>query len=232
MNTKKEQILNIIDKIESETIVLKETIKKIYTTRSYEVEKDFINSCNYLQMLSRQALKETGYYSNLSGVHRSKHAPEELEGDDYDLCKLVSVEMNRLEEQIKEGNTVNPIQEPDITKEQWLKAMDDAKATYKRMYENSKDFYEQAEDKSWHINPVETNIIMEDDIINAAKGFMVGPVGLFRNKIVEACVQKFDNLAEMHIFLFVQCKTKDMVLYMTYEQGGKYFFRGSFVDQL
>jgi hypothetical protein len=29
----------------------------------------------------------------------------------------------------------------------------------------------------------------------------------------------------------VQSRAKDTVLYMTFEQGGKYFFRGTFVDK-
>ena len=61
---------------------------------------------------------------------------------------------------------------------------------------------------------------------------MTGPIGLFRNKCVEAMTQKYPSLEEMKIFLFnVQCKTKDMVLYMTYEQNGTYYWRGAFVNK-
>jgi hypothetical protein len=100
---------------------------------------------------------------------------------------------------------------PDATKEEWLKAID-----------SQKDFY----------NNDGKTILMDEEIINAAKGFFLGPVGVFNNKVIAAETQKFDNLFEMRIFLInVQCKTKDMVLYVTYEDKGVYYWRGVFVDK-
>lgn len=230
-NTKKQQILKVLDKVEEQIKKLKHVLEDVYTFRSLKAEKEFVNSCNYLQMLTKQALSETGYYKSLCGVPRRAYAPEELEGDEYDLSNLISIEMNRLEKQIEEGNKACPINELDTTKEQWLESIEIAKTRYKEIYNETKEFYEEEDKSEWNTKPVETNIIMEDDIINMAKGFMAGPVGLFRNKAVEAITQKFDNLAEMQIFLYVQSKTKDMVLYMTYEQCGNYFFRGAFVDK-
>lgn len=100
---------------------------------------------------------------------------------------------------------------PDATKEEWLKAID-----------GQKHFY----------NKDGRTILMDEEIINAAKGFFLGPVGVFNNKVIAAETQKFDNLYEMRIFLInVQCKTKDMVLYVTYEDKGVYYWRGAFVDK-
>lgn len=100
---------------------------------------------------------------------------------------------------------------PDTTKEEWLKTID-----------SQKDFY----------NNDGRTLIMDEEIINAAKGFFLGPVGVFRNRTVAAEIQRFDNLFEMRIFLInVQCKTKDMVLYVTYEDKGVYYWRGVFVDK-
>ena len=104
-----------------------------------------------------------------------------------------------------------PILIPDATKEEWLKAID-----------SQKDFY----------NKNGRTILMDEEIINAAKGFFLGPVGVFNNKVITAETQKFDNLYEMRIFLInVQCKTKDMILYVTYEDKGVYYWRGVFVDK-
>ena len=100
---------------------------------------------------------------------------------------------------------------PDVTKEEWLKAID-----------SQKDIY----------NNDGRTILMDEEIINAAKGFFLGPVGVFNNKLIAAEIQKFDSLDEMRIFLInVQCKTKDMVLYVTYEDKGVYYWRGVFVDK-
>ena len=100
---------------------------------------------------------------------------------------------------------------PDATKEEWLKAID-----------SQKDFY----------NNDGRTILMDEEIINAAKGFFLGPVGVFNNKVIAAEIQKFDSLDEMRIFLInVQCKTKDMGLYVTYEDKGVCYWRGVFVDK-
>lgn len=236
MNTlqlnKKQEILNALGKIEEQSKQLSVILENLYKNRSLDAEKEFINSCNYLQMLAKQAIALTGYYKNLSGVSRAHYAPEELEGDVQDVAELVDFELTTINKQIEEGNNANPISVDDITKNEWLEAMEKFKDRYKREYTEGKKTYEEGPKAEWMTKPTETNIILNDDIINAAKGFMVGPVGLFRNKAVEAETQKFDSLAEMQIFLLnVQCKTKDMVMYMTFEQNGKYFWRGKFVNR-
>jgi len=173
-----------------------------------------------------------------------EYTPEELEMDISDISNFINAEINKLEEQIKEGNEYKPIQEPDATKEEWLQSVERAKTYYSKIYNEAKEFFESKiyneakeffdnnKDKSWCPEPVETHIILDETIINMAKGYMIGPVGLFRNKLIEAIVQSFDNLSEMQLFLEVQSKTKDMVLYMTYEQAGKHFFRGNFVNKI
>jgi hypothetical protein len=234
MNTlqpdKKQELLRVLDKIEKQHKHLTQTLESVYKSQTLETEKEFISSCNYLQMLAKQALNITGYYKSLSDVvPRAQYAPEELEGDASDISNLISFEMTRLEKQIEEGNKARPVEEPDVTKEQWLEAIEKQKVQYKKTYEELKKYCDGNPDNEFAINPKEPNIILDDFIISLAKGFMVGPVGLFRNKVVGAGTQVFDNKEEMHIFLNVQCKTQDMVLYMTFEQDGKYYWRGEFV---
>jgi len=169
-----------------------------------------------------------------------EYTSEELEGDLSDISNFINAEINKLEEQIKEGNKYKPIQEPeykpiqepDPTKEEWLQSVERAKTYYSKIYNEAKEFFDNNEDKSWCLEPVETHIILDETIINMAKGYMVGPVGLFRSNLIEAIVQSFDNLSEMQLFLEVQSKTEDMVLYMIYEQAGKHFFRGNFVNKI
>jgi len=146
------------------------------------------------------------------------------------LASTVTEELTCIEESYlaKEDN----YSVPDTTKEEWLKSNEQRKS-----YKEIKEF-------------------VDEDILNAAKGFMVGPVGIFRGKIVAAETQAFEDIHEMKIFLLnVQCKTKDMVVYMTYttertDFGGKdpftfsdeiiqklpkttvYCFRGKFVDRI
>lgn len=61
------------------------------------------------------------------------------------------------------------------------------------------------------------NTFFDEDIISAAKGFMIAPVGVQRNKGVMADTFAFPSLEEMKIFILnVMCKTNDMFLYMMY----------------
>jgi len=161
-----------------------------------------------------------------------EYTPDELEMNISDISNFINAEINKLEEQIKEGKEYKPIQEPDPTKEEWLQSVERAKTYYSKIYNEAKEFFDNNEDKSWCVEPVETHIILDEKIINMAKGYMIGPVGLFRSNLIEAIVQSFDNLSEMQLFLEVQSKTKDMVLYMIYEQAGKHFFRGNFVYKI
>jgi hypothetical protein len=234
---KKEQIQEILNKIEERTLILKKTLEEISMPPTIEQEKEFVNSCNFLQMQAKQALKVTGYYKGLCGVPRATYAPEELEGDITPLSELVDVELTRIEEEVKDGNTARPIDVPDITKEQWLEAQKDHQERYDKTHEEwlkyNKERNENGHRKSFYIESSKVTVIQDEEIIAAAKGFMTGPVGLFRNKCVEAETQKFPNIHEMRIFLInVQSKTKDMVLYMTYEQNGTYYWRGTFVNKV
>lgn len=128
-------------------------------------------------------------------------------------------------------------QEPDITREEWSKTALDHQKYFDEEHEKMKLWYDEELAKTtrnkWlpisNSEPTKSVIVVDDEIINMAKGFMVGPVGLFRGRAVEAQTQRFDNLPEMQIFLKVQAKTKDMVLYMTFKKDNVYFWRGAFV---
>jgi regulator of replication initiation timing len=241
MNTsqkaKKQEILNTLSKIEEQSKSLYSALEKVYENGSIEDEKNFVSFCYSLQKLTKQAVDQTGYFKSLCGIGRNSYAPEELEGDVTPLTDLVSVEMEKIKNEIDDGNSARPIKASDITKEQWLEYSEARKVFYKENYEDWQKYYDEkkqeGKDCLFHPVSIETNIVLDEEIIAAAKGFMTGPVGLFRNKMVVAETQRFDDIHEMRIFLInVQCKTKDMVLYETHERSGKYYWRGAFVDKL
>jgi hypothetical protein len=242
MNTqqkaKKQEILKTLSKIEEQSKSLYSALEKVYENGSIEDEKNFVNFCYSLQKLTKHAVDQTGYFKSLCGTGRNLYAPEELEGDASPLSDLVSVEMEKIKNEIDDGNSARPIKVPDVTKEQWLEFIEDCRILYKEEHEKWMKLYnEKKQDgnsKEWMVysEAEETKVVLDEEIIAAAKGFMTGPVGLFHNKMVEAETQRFDNIHEMKIFIInLQSKTKDMVLYQTYERNGKYFWRGAFVDK-
>jgi hypothetical protein len=232
---KKNQILKTIDKMEAQSKHLKQYLNIVYSdSHNIDHEREFVKICNDIQITIKEAVAHTGYYKDLQDARRNVYAPEELEGDVSSLSDLVNVEMTKIQEEIAEGNEAKPINEPNITKRQWMESQEKHKARYEKDYNDWAEFFadEKNQDNQFVTMPKQTNIIRDDKIINAAKGFMLSPVGLFRNSLVSAETQQFDTLSEMQIFLInVQSRTKDMVLYMTFEQGGKYYFRGTFVDK-
>lgn len=124
-------------------------------------------------------------------------------------------------------------EEPDVTREQWDASIVHHEQRFNEQFEQIKQYYSpelaKATQNKWG-ELVKTEIILDDEIIGMAKGFMLGPVGLYNGRAIAAEFQKFDNLAEMKIFLGIQSKTKDMVLYMTFKQNGSYCWRGAFVN--
>jgi hypothetical protein len=130
--------------------------------------------------------------------------------------------------------------EPNATKEEWDAAMKSQEEYFEEDYEQRKKWYAEAiadpskfdwAPVSWRIEPTKNEIIYDEEILSMTKGFMVGPVGLYNGRCVAAETQKYDNLAEMQIFLKVQAKTKDMVTYMAFKQDKKFIWRGTFVER-
>lgn len=164
------------------------------------------------------------------------------EFDDLEYPKVNRVYKLNLEKESKFDVIVEPVPEPT-----------------KAIFTNLDDQNYTRED--WHEILVthvaeKYDLIFDEDIIAAAKAFMVGPVSVQRNKAICAETQSFVSLEEMKIFLLnVQCKTKDMVLYMTYKNDvvdyskvdstnkhsfeyinslpkiTRYFWRGVFLDR-
>ena len=141
-----------------------------------------------------------------------------------------------------------PLEEPvypNATKEEWLVAIENAKKHFQEEYDNTKQYNdpESKDNETFakafglphnHFFPpvVLKEVFVDEDVLAQTKGFLLGPVGMFNNKAVQVDhTQKYDSLSEMVIFLHVQAKTKDIVIYLTYKEGDKYVFRGAFVDK-
>lgn len=132
---------------------------------------------------------------------------------------------------------------PDATKDEWLISLEHAKKHFNLLYKQQKDFYENPPESfkveitssvkpDWYKEPILQEIFIDEDIINLISGYMLGPVGMFRNKAIQTGVtQKYDSIDEMRVFLKMQSKRQDIVIYMTYKQGSNYYFRGAFVDK-
>lgn len=146
---------------------------------------------------------------------------------------------------IKESSVASEDVYPNTTKEEWLESTEQHKAYFQKEYEELKQDYENCSKadstfvkafglpkSSFFPEPVLKEIFVDEEIISLVDGFMCGPAGLFNSKgVVSAEVQKYDNLHEMKIFLNVQAKTKNIIVYMTYKEGDKYCFRGAFVNK-
>lgn len=130
--------------------------------------------------------------------------------------------------------------EPNTTREEWDRATEGHKKYFEEEYERLKTWYsEEIKEKVGHewipidpkSEPQKTEFVLDEEIISMASGFMVGPVGLYNGRAVAAETHRYDNLAEMQIFLKGQAKNQDMVLYMTFKKDNAYFFRGAFVPK-
>lgn len=128
-------------------------------------------------------------------------------------------------------------QEPNTTREEWDRATEGHKKYFEEQYEQLKTWYREKTKETvgndWNLigpnnEPTKTELILDEEIINMAKGFMVGPVGLYNGRPVAAETHRYPNLTEMQIFLKVQAKTQDMVMYMTIKKDNAYYFRGTF----
>lgn len=87
--------------------------------------------------------------------------------------------------------------------------------------------------------------IFDEDIIGAAKNFLVGPCGVWRNKAILAETQSFPTFEELKESILNQSQEKDMILYVVYEDTKReyasdftvtsesplYVWRGSFLDK-
>lgn len=131
-----------------------------------------------------------------------------------------------------------PIGMETYTRERWLEVVDQRPVWHR-------------EDPGF----VDQTLILDEDIISAAKNFMLGPCGAWRNKALMAETRTFDSLEELKENILKESQEKDMVLYKVYSYEKveidwiigppktleeiknrpktiQYAWRGAFVDKL
>lgn len=232
LNNKKENILKTIEKIKEYTAYLEQTLDILNTDgHTIEKEKQLVYCCHTIQTAAKTVIAQTGYYKALATEYRAKYAPEELDGDPSDLKELVRATLDDIEypkvNRVYKINLDNPepgklfdvIEEPveeptkavsreledqNFTREEWEEAIRNQRASYSNVFEHSNEDHD---------------VFFDEDIIAAAKGFMLGPVSIQRNRGISAETYKFPALAELKNFVLnVMCKNKDMILYTTFTQ--------------
>ena len=137
----------------------------------------------------------------------------EVEDEKEFIPKILETAKAELSSIEKTFLPTKPLSCPDTSVETWRDAMTQLQEEFKQ-------------------NKFRYDVFIDEEVINLVKGFVYGPVGVFRGKPIEATiVQKYDNIYELIIFLNLQAKTKDIVLYMTFKEDDKYCFRGNFIDK-
>ena len=228
---KKEEIYKTIQKIKAQTAHLEQALDSLYTQgHTIDREKVLVSTCHDIQAAAKTVIAQTGYYKALATEYRAQYAPEELEGDSSDLKELVKVSLDDIEyPKVNRVYKVNskanggfdiieePVEEPtkaicteledqNFTRDEWQEVIKNSRSLCGAgaLFERSNE---------------EHGVFFDEDIIAAAKGFMIGPVSIQRKKSIVAETYKFPTLAELKIFtLNVMCKTKDMILYTTFTQ--------------
>ena len=131
-----------------------------------------------------------------------------------------------------------PIGMEPYTREQWLEVVEGGSVLQR-----------------YNLGCNDETLILDEDIISAAKNFMLGPCGAWRNKALLAETRTFSSLEELKENILKESQEKDMVLYKvyTYEKVEidwnvgppktleeiqnrpktiQYAWRGAFVDKL
>ena len=194
-----------------------------------EKNKEYVQALASTISETLTSIKNPEYYRNYK-INKNASSPEDL-----------------FEVAIEHHPSTPPAEPsyPNATKEEWLVAIENAKKRFEEEYEDAKQYNNpNSEDNktfaaafglphNHFFRPVVLKeVFVDEDVLALTSGFMLGPVGMFNNKAVQAgYAQKYDNLHEMLIFLKAQAKTQNIIVYLTYKEGDKYYFRGAFVSK-
>jgi hypothetical protein len=92
-----------------------------------------------------------------------------------------------------------PIGMEPYTREQWLEVIEGGSVLQR-----------------YNLGCKDETVILDEDIISAAKNFMLGPCGAWRNKALLAETRTFGSLEELKENILKESQEKDMVLYKVY----------------
>lgn len=243
-NERNNKIEELIQKLQLDLYGLKMVFDDIKSNTEDRIkhELEFRKTCFAITSKTWQLMEDVGYGKQFSGVPPEQYGEpaykhHELEGDVSDLTNFV----NSYADTINDKKVESTLEEvADVTKDEWRNHLEKIRVEYlykaaqeEEKYKNILKDVQKKRNLTFFPDIAIANIIFDEDIINAAKGFMVGPVGIFRNKCVAAIVGKsFKSLEELKADILVNSALRDMVLYMVYEKAGQYFWRGVFVDKV
>ena len=211
---------------------MKENIEKIIKTKQDEIHyiTGIIKNLNYLKQLYSKGVLEDA--KNLLAIcnalksweERVKHVrlhvdlieskvtPEILGNEVVGFTEYVGGALDSIEEKKNQVSLVN--EDKNLTKKEWL--------------ESIQFFAAKSGAGTFTCNG---KIFVDDHIIKNVKGFMCGPVGLFDGKCVAAQTKVFVSLQELKDWVEEESSKNDMIIYKTYEENGKYYWRGDLINR-
>ena len=92
-----------------------------------------------------------------------------------------------------------PIGMEPYTREQWLDVIEGGSVLQR-----------------YNLGCKDETVVLDEDIISAAKNFMLGPCGAWRNKALLAETRTFGSLEELKENILKESQEKDMILYKVY----------------
>jgi hypothetical protein len=92
----------------------------------------------------------------------------------------------------------------------------------------SREFWQDCIQTNYSYSTDSGKPIFDEDIIGAAKNFLVGPCGAWRNKAILAKTQNFSSLEALKESILKQAREKDMILYSVYEDVKREYEQNSF----
>jgi len=178
-------------------------LKQLYSKGVLEDAKDLLSTCNALKGWEHRAT----YVKNNIELIESEVTPEILGNEMVGFSNSIGESLVKINEGIQ--NTFD-YKGPNVTRKEWITSI-------------------QAIVSARSAFTINKNIFIDDDIINNVKGFMCGPVGVFNNKLVEAATKIFISLQALKDWVQEESLKNDMVIYMTFEENGKYYWRGDII---
>ena len=180
-------------------------LKQLYSKGVLEDAKNLLAICNALKSWEER-VKHVRLHVDLI---ESKVTPEILGNEVVGFTEYVG---GLLDEVNEARNHVPQYSVDNTTKKDWLKSV---------------NFFEY----KFQSSSSTKKIFIDDDILENTKGFMCGPVGIFNNGAVEATTKIFPSLQELKDWVVDESSKRDMVIYMTFEENGKYYWRGDLINR-
>jgi hypothetical protein len=203
---------NLLDAKTHEVRIINDIIKNMkelestYSSGSLKNDRELYIITNHLKDWKS---RKTSVEEQLENLHNEED-PDAVVREIAKVSNYIGSFLDDIED--KKNQVTNHVY-PNSTKKEWLETIE----------------FIAAKSGSGTL-PRKQDIFVDDDIIKKSAGFMCGPVGLFNGKPVEAGRPiEFDSLENLKDWVEEKSSNHDMVVYMTYEENGKFYWRGALV---